>query len=734
MIPRTSKNDKAKDSIYNDTNKKIHDEEEDIKKKSDDFNIELITAAISTDDDPNLPCLTFRYWVLSTFFTVLGAAVSVFYFFRANNLVYSVFFVILVSYIVGKWMERILPNKKFGIKNWEFNLNPGPFNYKEHVCITVAATAGGVSAYAVDIISIQELFYDTRVNFLVGFMLLLSTQMIGYGLAGFVRKYLVRPANMIWPKSLVSATMFNTLHGNISETSDRIRFFTIAFASMFAWQFIPECIFPWLASAAILCLIAPNNNTIKTLGSSYKGAGILNFSLDWNAIGQVSPLWSQVNYYIGIVLAIWVIGPLLYFNNVFDAQKFPFASTFSFDKDGNIYNQTRIIDPVTNDLNVAAYENYSPVYMSALFAVDYGYYFMQFPASICHVLLFHGKEIWDRYKKTREEEEDDIHCKLMDVYPDVPYYWFGSIFILMLIVAITLGYTTGVNLPWWGVLLAVALAVFMVLPIGIIQAVSNWQLGLNVLTELVCGLILPGYPIANVYFKTYGYRSLAQCLLFVQDLKLGHYMKIPPRSMFTAQVWGTIVGVIVNYWTLYIILNTKRSYIDGTEVDPSGQWVGLNSQIFNTASIVWGLIGPVRIFGSGTIYNVLLWGFLIGGFLPIPFYLLHRMFPKAKFDLVNVPVILVGLATFPGTYPNFIITGFIASFLSQYYAFRYKYKWWRKYNYVLSAAFDSGAQVTTIVVFVCLGGLAGLQFPTWWGYDPSTQSEHCFPINRTIFT
>ncbi|CAG8682857.1 9092_t:CDS:10, partial [Dentiscutata erythropus] len=724
MIPEISKKDKAKDSVYNDNNKKIHDEEEDFKKSSDDFNIELITTAISTDDDPNLPCLTFRYWVLSTFFTALGAAVSVFYFFRANNLVYSVFFVILVSYIVGKWMERILPNKKFGIKNWEFNLNPGPFNYKEHVCITVAATAGGVSAYAVDIISIQELFYDTRVSFLVGFMLLISTQMIGYGLAGFVRKYLVRPANMIWPQSLVSATVFNTLHGNTSETNDKIRFFTIAFVSMFTWQFIPSYIFPWLASAAILCLIAPNNNMIKTLGSSYKGAGILNISLDWNAIGQVSPLftpwWSQVNFYIGIVLAIWFIGPLLYFNNVFDAQKFPFLSTFSFDKDGKIYNQTRVIDPVTDDLNVAAYENYSPVYMSALFAVDYGYYFMQFPATICHVLLFHGKEVWNRYKKTREEEEEaDIHCKLMDVYPDVPYYWFGSIFILMLIIAITLGYTTGVNLPWWGVLLAVAIAVLMVLPIGIIQAISNWQLGLNVLTELVCGLILPGNPIANVYFKTYGYRSLAQCLLFVQDLKLGHYMKIPPRSMFTAQVWGTIVGVIVNYWTLYIILNTKRSYIDGTEVDPTGQWVGLNSQIFNTASIVWGLIGPVRIFGAGTLYNVLLWGFLIGGFLPIPFYLLHRMFPKAKFDLVNVPVILVGLATFPSTYPNFIITGFIASFLSQYYAFRYKY---------------NGAQVTTIVIFVFLGGLAGLQFPTWWGFDPSTQSEHCFPINRTTFT
>ncbi|CAG8758232.1 9793_t:CDS:10 [Dentiscutata erythropus] len=706
MLPETNTNDSAEDSICNDANGRIHDEENNFQINSkDDFDIELISAA--------------------------RAAVSVCYFFRANNLIYSIFFVILASHFVGKWMEKILPNKKFRIKNWEFNLNPGPFNYKEHVCVAAAASAGGVSAYAVDVIAIQELFYNTRVSFLVGFLLLISTQMIGYGLAGFVRKYLVRPANMIWPKSLVYAAMYNTLHGNTSQTNHKFKFFAIAFISMFVWQFVPEYIFPWLASAAILCLIAPNNTTIKTLGSSYRGAGILNFSLDWNAIGQVFPMftpwWSQVNYYIGVVLVIWVIDPLLYFNNVFDAKKFTFASTHSFDKYGNIYNQTKIMDPVTGTLNVTAYENYSPVYMSIVFVMSYFFFFMQVPATICHVILFHGKEIWSRYKKTREEEEEaDIHCKMMNVYPGfnkVPYYWYGTIFFVMLIIAIILGYTTGANLPWWGVLLAVVLAVVMVLPIGIIQAISNWQLGLNVMTELVCGFLLPGYPIANVYFKTYGYRSLTQCLLFIQDLKLGHYMKIPPRSMFIAQIWGTIIGIIVNYWTLNIIINTKRSYIDGTEADPTGQWAGLKPEIFNTASIVWGLIGPARTFGSGSIYNVLLWGFLIGGFLPIPFYLLHRKFPKAKFNLVNTPVILFGLTVFPETYPNFIITGLIASFLSQFYA------WWKKYNYVMSAAFDSGAQIMTMVAFVCFSGVVKVQFPTWWGNDPSTQSEHCFPIN-----
>lgn len=65
----------------------------------------------------------------------------------------------------------------------------------------------------------------------------------------------------------------------------------------------------------------------------------------------------------------------------------------------------------------------------------------------------------------------------------------------------------------------------------------SWQSpGLNVITEYILGLIMPGKPIANVCFKTYGYISMAQAVSFLQDFKLGHYMKIPPRSMFVVQV------------------------------------------------------------------------------------------------------------------------------------------------------------------------------------------------------
>jgi hypothetical protein len=43
-------------------------------------------------------------------------------------------------------------------------------------------------------------------------------------------------------------------------------------------------------------------------------------------------------------------------------------------------------------------------------------------------------------------------------------------------------------------------------------------------------------------FKTWGYFTMDQALSFTGELKLGHYMKIPPRPMFFCQVVATVVA------------------------------------------------------------------------------------------------------------------------------------------------------------------------------------------------
>lgn len=109
-------------------------------------------------------------------------------------------------------------------------------------------------------------------------------------------------------------------------------------------------------------------------------------------------------------------------------------------------------------------------------------------------------------------------------------------------------------MPWWAFIVCILIAVVFTVPIGIIQAITNIQLGLNLLTEYVVGYLCPGKPVAMMLFKNYGYLCCTQALGFAQDMKLGHYMKVPPRSMFSAQlvagIWSAVVQIAVMNWAL----------------------------------------------------------------------------------------------------------------------------------------------------------------------------------------
>lgn len=56
-------------------------------------------------------------------------------------------------------------------------------------------------------------------------------------------------------------------------------------------------------------------------------------------------------------------------------------------------------------------------------------------------------------------------------------------------------------MPIWALVLALLVGFLYTVPIGIIQAITNQQIGLNVVTELIVGYALPGRPIAMMLFK-----------------------------------------------------------------------------------------------------------------------------------------------------------------------------------------------------------------------------------------
>lgn len=61
--------------------------------------------------------------------------------------------------------------------------------------------------------------------------------------------------------------------------------------------------------------------------------------------------------------------------------------------------------------------------------------------------------------------------------------------------------------------------------------------------------------------------------------------------------------------------------------DKYSGWSFRNLDLFFSASLLWGAISPKRLFGQGSIYYFLPYCFLIGVFIPIPFYVMYRHYP-----------------------------------------------------------------------------------------------------------
>lgn len=72
---------------------------------------------------------------------------------------------------------------------------------------------------------------------------------------------------------------------------------------------------------------------------------------------------------------------------------------------------------------------------------------------------------------------------------------------------------------------------------------------------------------------------------------MGQYLKIPPRVLFAAQVWGTLIGAFVNYAVMAAIVSAQRE----TLLDPIGTavWAGQGVQSSNADAIAWSLAGDV---------------------------------------------------------------------------------------------------------------------------------------------
>ncbi|KAJ7232442.1 OPT oligopeptide transporter protein-domain-containing protein [Mycena haematopus] len=707
-----------------------------------------VRSAVANTDDPDMPVTTVRTWVLGLIWAIIipvRRSQSIF-FFRFPGVTITGIVAQLLSFPCGRAAAAYVPNWRiFGV-----SLNPGPFTVKEHVLITIMASVGAGSAYATGS-QADELRGQTLSPFNGCIIIKLITSVVRRDVHSnhriLYRRYrasvLGCSAFNDWPANLVNCALFNTLHsqqyagiGSRGGLS-RERFFLYAFLGSFFWYFFPGYIFQALSYFSWVTWIKPNDlplpnssggflwflldfpSLTNIIARYFHGMGMSVITFDWNQITYIgsplaTPWWAEANIFGGFVFFFWFLTPVLYFTNTWFGKFMPISSRTS-DLDAR------------NTVNLEAYHEYSPLFISTTFAISYGLSFASITATLMHAFLYFRKQIWVQSRRALHEQPD-IHARLMSRYPQVPEWWYMILFLSMFILGIISIEVWPTQMPVWAFVLALLIAFTYVIPIGMIQAITNQQVGLNVITELIIGYALPGRPVAMMMFKTWGYITMAQALTFASDFKLGHYMKIAPRPMFWSQVIATIVAGTVQLGVQAWMFSNIKDFCAPNQKDgficPSTEVFGTASIIDRSSCSVVDILTIVRFSDSWFAFSnhksiALVFFFLVGAAAPLIAWTLNKKYPNSFLKYVN-PVIFNGTGLIPPATAINYVPWAAVGFIFQYVIRRRHFSWWTKYNYVLSAALDSGVAVCIIVIFFALqfpkNGTIGLtNIATWWG-------------------
>ncbi|GLA62264.1 hypothetical protein AtubIFM55763_003577 [Aspergillus tubingensis] len=698
-----------------------------------------VRAVVDPTDDPEISANTFRAWFLGMIATIVFTGVNQFFTLRYPTIVIYSIVAQLLSYPCGVFMAKTLPTRQWNLFGWKFSLNPGPFNQKEHMLITVMSNVsfGGTNGtayvtYIFQVLKAKSFYNLTSLYDQAGFQILvtLSTQLLGYGCAGVVRRFLVYPPSMIYPKCLSTIALNKALHSDEGRERvhgwkiSRYRFFMYCFIGMFFYYWFPGYIFQALSYFNWINWIAPDNVKLAIICGTITGLGLNPLpTFDWNIIYAlydpiIYPFYALANIGIGTILGAFCVIAPVYFSNVWKTAYFPIISNDVFDDTGNTYNVTRVLNS-KGEFDLEGYEGYSQPYLTAGYSVMFFFFFAMYLATIVHVALYNRREIMKGFRTiwkwgSAREEHEDVHNRLMKQYKEVPEWWY----LVVLAVSFVFGcigvakYDTG--MPIWGIVFAIILCLVLQIPYGMVYAITNSEVTNNVIAEFIGGYAITGKPVANLLFKAFGYIACAQSVQFVADLKLGHYMKIAPRVMFAAQLVATIVGAFVSLGVNVWALANIEDVCSTTQPD---KFTCAGARDFYTSSVIWGAIGPRRLFGAGQIYNPLLYGFLVGALLPIPFYFITKWRPRSFLRYVYIPLVFYGICDISPYNVTYAWCPMVVGFIFNYWIKRRWQAWWEKYAYVFTTAMSCGVAISAIIIFFAV------EYKevdlNWWGNEVS---------------
>lgn len=694
-----------------------------------------VRAVTDPIDDPSIPAETLRVYVISLSWTLVGSIINNFFVHRLPSISLSPTTVQLFLLPSGRLWQRMFPyNKTVRVFGKNINLNPGPWNYKEMMLLSIIYSCSAGTPYSIYNIFVMKLdrFYGLKwVTWTYQIFFTLSTQFLGFAFAFLMLKVCVYPKKALWPTLLPTlalnrALMSDDPPANVNGwTMSRYKFFFVAFTASFLYNWIPLYFFTALSTFNWPTWFAPNLVHLNNVAGSNTGLGLNPWpSFDWNIIDSAGcltiPFYTYANQYFGMILAFMVILAVYYSNNKWSAY-FPINSNRLFNNKGQVYDVKQILNS-SAAFDHKKYSEYGPPYFSAANLVLYGAHFCLYPFAILYHTMTEWQlmkqsfsNIWITVKGTFSKEQhnfdgfnNDPHCAMMSRYEEVPSLWFMLILAISVTFALMLVFFYPLETPLWGIFFTIGINFVFLVPITAMASVTGFTFGLNVLVELIVGYAIPNSGLALITLKAYGYNIDSQASNYITDQKLAHYAKIPPRAIFRGQMMSTFLSVFV----ALIIANWQIDHIP--DICDYGQKNKLSCPGANTyffSSIQYGEIGPAKVFGG--IYPVLKWCFLGGALLVIPMALFKQHGPK-KLTRYFQPIIMMGgFLTYAPYNLLYFTGGLYLSYLFMYHVKQKYTTWWEKYNYILTSALSAGVAFSALMIFF------SVQYNkdelSWWG-------------------
>ncbi|KAI3404444.2 OPT2 [Candida oxycetoniae] len=684
-------------------------------------------------DDPTMYVETIRVYIIGIVWTGLGAVINQFFVERQPAITLAMSVVQVFLYPSGILLEWILPKWKFKVFGQTFDLNPGPYNWKEQMLATIfcSVTGGGTSYVSSNILMQKsELFYDNKwVDFGYQVLLILSTNFLGIGLAGIMRKFAVYPVQALWPSILPNLSLNRALlTPNKKEIINGWRisgynFFFIVFALSFLWFWVPDYLFQALSTFNWLTWIKPNNLNLAVVTGSVGGLGLNPItSFDWNVISFNSPLnvpfYNQANYIVGMFLGFFCILGVWYSNYKWTGY-LPINSNRLFTNTGKKYNVRAVVNKDSLFDN-EKYQKVGPPFYTAANLVLYGAFFAIYPFHFVYEfglqykqMISAFKSMWKtvkNYHRSTYEGFNDPHSVMMRAYPEVPEWAYLIVLVISIVLAILCVKLYPAETPVWGIFFALGFNFIFLIPLTTVYARTGFSFGLNVLVELIIGYAIPGNGLALSFIKALGYNIDGQAENFVNDLKQGHYAKLPPRALFRCQILGIFIASFVQLGILNFQITGIKDYCDP---DNAQKFTCPSTSTFYSASVLWGVIGPKKVFDH--LYPILRWCFLIGFLLAFPCIAIKKYGPKKYFKTFEPSIVIGGFLGFAPYNLSYYIPGLYVSYAFMVYI-KNKYEaWWQKYNYLLSTGLGGGVAFSSIIIFFAV------QYHSkdinWWGNE-----------------